>query len=264
MTGQISPYYLKKSQSEIFHHLIKVSGAAALTGEAISGHYEDAIYFLTTKKDTVSSYRKTAEQLLQKSLPLMEIYPKERSGEFMKYIKSMYSISGTRKLIFSCLPFFTISDELLNKLLNYNSVNEETAASIKSFVSAEKQRVISLLKKEKMTFIIPKLTKEDFEKNIPSLSLSALFLDCSIPYTFETYQSHFLQTKNFIHQYDNCILSINEYMKFNNIDITIINDKQVLVSKVKTPTIHFVIKHPRMVKSFDIFSITSGSRENTH
>ena len=259
MTGQISPYYLKNSQSEIFHHLIKVSGAAALSGEAISEHYEDAIYYLTTKKDTVSCYRKTAEQLLQKSLPLMEIYTKEHSNEFMKYIKSMYSISGSRKLIFSCLPFFTISGELLNKLLTHNSVNEETAASIKNFVCSEKQRVISLLEKEKITFIIPKLTKEDFEKNVPSLSLPALFLDCSIPYTFEIYQNHFSQTKDFVNQYDKCELIANDYMKFKNIDITIIKDKQVLVSKVKTPTIHFVIKHPRMVKSFDIFSITTDN-----
>lgn len=35
MTGQISPYYLKDNQNRFFSHLLKVSGAAALSGEAI-------------------------------------------------------------------------------------------------------------------------------------------------------------------------------------------------------------------------------------
>ena len=34
MTGQISPYYFKNTQGNTFLHLLKVSGAAALSGEA--------------------------------------------------------------------------------------------------------------------------------------------------------------------------------------------------------------------------------------
>lgn len=33
MTGQIAPYYLKNVQNNVFLHLLKVSGAAALSGE---------------------------------------------------------------------------------------------------------------------------------------------------------------------------------------------------------------------------------------
>ena len=38
MTGQISPYYLKNAQNNVFLHFLKVSGSAALSGEAIAGH----------------------------------------------------------------------------------------------------------------------------------------------------------------------------------------------------------------------------------
>ena len=41
MTGQISPYYLKGIQNGVFHHFLKVSGSAALTGEAIAGYHSD-------------------------------------------------------------------------------------------------------------------------------------------------------------------------------------------------------------------------------
>ena len=44
MTGQISPYYLKGAQNNVFMHLLKVSGSAALTGEAISGCHANGKY----------------------------------------------------------------------------------------------------------------------------------------------------------------------------------------------------------------------------
>ena len=41
MTGQISPDYLKGVQNNVFLHFLKVSDAAALSGEAISDHQAD-------------------------------------------------------------------------------------------------------------------------------------------------------------------------------------------------------------------------------
>ena len=50
MTGQISPYYLKNVQNNVFLHFLKVSGAAALSGEAIAGYHSDGKYYLTKSK----------------------------------------------------------------------------------------------------------------------------------------------------------------------------------------------------------------------
>ena len=47
MTGQISPYYLKSDPGNVFHHFLKVSGAAVLSGEAISGHHSEGRYYLS-------------------------------------------------------------------------------------------------------------------------------------------------------------------------------------------------------------------------
>ena len=44
MTGQISPYYLKTPANLTFSHLLKVSGSAALSGEAITGFHENGRY----------------------------------------------------------------------------------------------------------------------------------------------------------------------------------------------------------------------------
>ena len=44
MTGQISPYYLKGVQNNVFLHFLKVPGAAALSGEAINGFHAEGKY----------------------------------------------------------------------------------------------------------------------------------------------------------------------------------------------------------------------------
>ena len=41
MTGQIEPYYFKAPQGGVFLHFLRVSGTAALTGEAVSGHHSE-------------------------------------------------------------------------------------------------------------------------------------------------------------------------------------------------------------------------------
>ena len=50
MTGQISPYYFKNVHNNIFLHFLKVSGSAALLGEAIAGYHADGKYYLTKSK----------------------------------------------------------------------------------------------------------------------------------------------------------------------------------------------------------------------
>ena len=50
MTGQVSPYYLKNVQNNVFLHFLKVSGTAALSGEAIVGCHSDGRYYLTKNK----------------------------------------------------------------------------------------------------------------------------------------------------------------------------------------------------------------------
>ena len=79
MTGQVSPYYLKNVQGNIFSHFLKVSGSVALTGEAISGYHNEGKYYLTKNKDEVAYYKKRARQLLSKAYPLMEIFRATRA-----------------------------------------------------------------------------------------------------------------------------------------------------------------------------------------
>lgn len=46
---------------------------------------------------------------------------------------------------------------------------------------------------------------------------------------------------------------INEYKTFKNINIHITNNKFVIISKMKSPTIHLVLNHPILIKAIENF-----------
>ena len=104
MTGQISPYYLKNTQNNVFLHLLKVSGSAALAGEAISGHHSEGKYYLTKLKKEVKYYTKRAQALLADAYPLMEIYRSEKKKERQLFLLADLEKPGKRRSIFSSLP----------------------------------------------------------------------------------------------------------------------------------------------------------------
>ena len=86
MTGRIMPFYLKESNHGPFRHLLEVSGAAALAGEAISGHHAEGSLRLIVDPKELHYYQKRARALMEKAAPLMEIYTEERVPEFFEFL----------------------------------------------------------------------------------------------------------------------------------------------------------------------------------
>ena len=88
MTGQISPYYLTNDSGNILCHLDYVSGAAALSGECISGAHGRGKYHLTKNKDEVAYYRAKSQLLLKKAQPLMKIFRQNSEKAYRSFISS--------------------------------------------------------------------------------------------------------------------------------------------------------------------------------
>ena len=176
MTGQISPYYLKKSQSEVFSHLIKVSGGAVLSGEAITGHHADGRYYLTSSREELRYYRKRAHQLLELASPLMDIYDVNHRSGFDSFFRDAFNITGERKIICGSLPVVTLSGELCSKLFEQNNISSADADNISRFIRNYKNSFKQLLEREKIILEIPLLTKEQYEEIPLTVSLSEIAL----------------------------------------------------------------------------------------
>lgn len=253
MTGQISPYYFKNAPNDVFLHFLKVSGIAALSGEAVAGYHADGKYYLTKVKREVEYYRKRAEEMLKNAYPLMEIYRSERKNELNAFLLADIKTAGKRRSILSSLPLYTISDELLNRILTRNNIDAELKEKIKEYAKTQRKRMKKILETERIEDEIPDFVQENFTKSPPMLELSGIFCEEDIPYNEEEYTAHLKESMAFAEQNPNYTLKCSTAHAFHNLKIIIHEGQWVMVSKGKTPAIHFVIRHPKLRSAIECF-----------
>lgn len=255
MTGQISPFYLKGITTNFYHHFNYVSGPVALIGECINGYHKDGKYYLTNNKDELKYYKKKAANLLSKATPLMEIYRTDTKKSYEDFLIKSIDESGSRYDILSSLPIYTISRELLEQILIRNEISFSERTEILNYAKEQRNLFRFILNNYMITDEIPELTEAEFKKFPMSLSLSGLFLEKEISYTYEEYKIHLAQTKESAEVHEHYSVISNHTQAFRNIQIQTLQGKWVIISKSKTPVIHFVIHHPKMVHAIENFIV---------
>lgn len=251
MSGQISPYYLKNTQGTVFSNLLKVSGSAALTGEAINGYHAEGRYYLTNNKNEVAYYKKRAERLLSKAAPLMEIYRVDRAQAYNFFLNEDTKKEGARYYILSAFSLHTLSEDLLDRILCHNQIPQVEQEQIRQYVSGQKSIANTILSHSPITEEIPVLSREEFEQSPIVLPLSGLFYEREILYRWEDYTEHLQLVHAYRKHNSNYHIVENTASAFRNVQIYIHEGKWVLVSKNKTPAIHFLIRHPKMRHAFE-------------
>ena len=254
MTGQISPYYLSNLKNNIYNHLNYVSAAAALSGECINGFHNKGMYYLTTNKNEIEYYKEKSDLLLKKAKPLMEIYRESNIKEYHLFLKKDENIECDRTRYISSLPLFTISDELLIKILKRNKLTKEEINKIIKYKNNEFKHMNSILKKNKVFDYIYVIKEDEFISDTPSLLLNNLFIDKTINYTYKEYIEHLKLTNEYAKNNKNYNILTEEDKTFKNITITILKNNHVIISKNSNPTIHFVIRHPKLVAAIESFN----------
>ena len=253
MTGQISPYYLKGVQNNVFLHFLKVSGAAALSGEAINGFHAEGKYYLTKSKEEVAYYQKRAQELLKNAQPLMEIYREDKIRSLNAFLLSDAETPGKRRNILSSLPLYTMDAKYLEQLFVRHAIPEQDRTRILEYASAQRKMHETLLKNGTVADEIALPNAEEFERFPMLLSLSNIFYETSIPYTWQEYQEHLTQTRAYAASHPGYTLNESSGYVFRNLQIHIHEGKWVMVSKNKTPAIHFVIHHPKLCGAIENF-----------
>lgn len=254
MTGQVSPYYLKGVQNNVYCHFNYVSGTVALTGECINGYHNKGKYYLTNNKDDVAYYREKSSEILSKAAPLMRIYRKNNETAFNAFLKNDVMTGGDRHNVLSSLPLYTISDELLSNILKRNFLFDIDGEKVLAAVKQQKHFIETLLQDNSLFDEIPEISKEEFKEHPMSVSLSGIFYDKEITYTYDEYLEHLDLTRRFAESHQNYNMKPDKGQAFRNIQITMRENKWVMISKNKAPVIHFVIHHPKMVEAFNNFT----------
>ena len=253
MTGQVTPYYLKDTQNQIFHHLLKVSGSAALNGDAIKNHHLEGRDHLTNNKEEVRYYRKEAEYLLEHAKPLMEIFRLADADEFRKVTDSNFMETGKRRNILSAPSLFTMDHEYLERMLNDNNVEETVKNKVLFHHLYLQKNMEHVVENNEIAEELPYISDEEFESNPPSLCISDLFPGKDIHYTKQQYQDHLAMCKEYEKTHANYHISLSRRAVFRNLQIFIVTGKYVIISKNNSPVIHFVIRHPRLCSAIENF-----------
>ena len=261
MTGQISPYYIKGVQNQVYSHLHYSSGTAAMNGDCISGHHDMAHYYLTTNKEEAEFYRKNMKFLLKKAAPLMEIYTKEQQEQIESFLDEEAKIRGRRHRILAAPPLFAIKEERLHKIMERNPLTKQEKKEILDDYKKEKQRVSRILQHSVLFDEMTEVSKEEYKEHPASLPLSGCFLDKDIKLTYDEYRSCISDAENFCEDHRNYEYRMTKTEGFRNISITCFEGKWSMVSKNIAPAIHFVIRHPNLRSALENIELPVRDRQ---
>ena len=253
MTGQIEPYYFKAPQGGVFLHFLRVSGTAALTGEAVSGHHSEGRYYLTNNRTEVAYYRRRADALLENAKPLMEIYRADGASRLNAFLLADSRTPGRRRCVLSAPPLYTADPAFLTAVLQRHDVPAPDQERILAHAKSRREQAETILRDNEMVLALPRLTEEAFERYPMSLPLSGSFYERDIPYTYQEYLEHIDQTEQFAAVHSRCRLELTADSTFRNLQIVMHEGRWAMVSKEKSPAIHFVIRHVKLRSAIESF-----------
>ena len=253
MTGQISPYYLKKTQSGAFNHFLRVSGAAALSGEAIAGYHDRGRYYLSKTKDDIAYYKKRAEDLLKNAAPLMEIYREDGARRLSAFMLADAENVGRRRNILTVPPLYTAGADFLEGLLENRKIQAEDKNKILEFARSQREIAEKILENGSITDEMPIISREEFEQHPAVLPLSGMFYGKDICLAYDEYSEHIKQTEQFQKAHENYTAEFTRTNAFRNLQILIHEGQWAMISKGNAPAIHFVIHHPKLRSAIENF-----------
>ncbi len=228
-----------------------VSDVAALTSEGLSDNKDIYRSYMTENKLEVDYYRRKFEGLIDLSEKMIDVIGVDNNQQRKKFLKEDMKTAGKRTNILSTPPIYTISDELLRKILRRNDISAEDGKRIQSYIHNERDRVLSIMEHSRLEDHIPEVSRIDYDKKPVFLSLSGLFYDKDIFYTYDEYIEHLSSAQEFQDKYENYSLIVRNDLDYRNIQIFIHENEWVMISKNKSPAIHFIVRHPVMRRNLE-------------
>ena len=190
--------------------------------------------------------------MLAQAEPLMDIYREDDGARLSAFLLADSRTPGPRRQILSVPPLYTMEPAYLETLLTQQDVPEEERQRIAAYARVRREQIEHILPSDTVRLELPRLSPEAFAQFPPSLPLSGLFYERDVPYTYETYLAHVRQTEAFAAAHSHCRLEWTGGA-FRNLQICIHEGQWAMVSKGKSPAIHFVIRHPKLRSAIERF-----------
>jgi len=251
MTGQIHSYYFLQPASKIYGHISCVSGGAFLNGDYIVGYPNRGRYLFSRKPRDIDFGQEQASYLLKKGRPLMTSYRETRTEAFDTFLRQDAQMPGSRLAIRSAPPLFTLEPETLMQILKENHLEDASAQKILQHARQQRANLEALLKQGTLWDTIPCHPDGLLNGRPVTLPLQDCFFKGDVCYSKATYTAHFEQTMAFERNHPGYQCHLCNESAFTNIEIRIHRGKWAIISKQKSPAIHFVITHSWLIDAIE-------------
>ena len=97
--------------------------------------------------------------------------------------------------------------------------------------------------------------ESNYQNHPMHISASGCFYHTPITYTYRQAKKHWEETQAYAKKHEAYEVQINEQSVFTNIQIEVMENQYVMISKLQSPSIHFVIRHPKLVHALENFTV---------
>lgn len=250
LSGQIESYYIDSNQPFYMVSSFIVSDCGMISIDGLSDDGETCRVYTSTSEEEIDYYSSKFDRMLEHSRMMVELISDSESRN--RFLDGYNHIPGVRKELLSTPPIYTISDELLDRILERNRIAKSDRAIIRSYIKQERDRFRRIAEISRIEDHIPNVSREDYDTNPVFLSLSGLFYDRDIFYTYDEYVEHMRLAKMAEAEIENYSLVLREDMNYRKIQIFMNKGSWVMVSKNQKPAVHFIIRHPAIRNNLEI------------
>ncbi len=247
LCGRVQPWYLKEPTGGTFLHLIRSSGRASLTGEAIRGTMDDARFFLSTSPEEVAYTHHLADALLSMAQPLMTICTETEQDQFRSLCSSLTVPGGSYQLVLTAPPVFSMPPDLFGRICTLNGISATDAGRIRFRHHQIWSRLEEALMGGDLTIVLP-AAAEDEER---ALALPGQFLPKKLVYGKGQYEEHLACLWAFAKARPSVKIVMKDRPLFRNIELLLAKGRSVLVSRNAPPELHVLIHYPKMVQAIE-------------
>ena len=253
-SGRLTLYQLEGHSNLYYGHLLYSASDTALEGECVLSAMEQARFRLTRDKAEVRYCRQRAKSLLAAAAPLMEVYRSERAQELQAFLAQDAAAPGARRAVLSTLPLYTATDELLRAAVRRCGLEKRLEEEILRCAAVQRAQMEQILADgNTVTDVVPELTREEFEKAPPALPLFNVFIEQDVVCTYEEYRLHLQLTHAYAQAHPTYRVQTARARCARNLQILLHEGSWAMVSKSKSPAVHFVIRHEGMRRALESY-----------
>ena len=263
VSSRIEPFVFRKERNARFYHTIFLrSGGACIYGFFPTKGGDSRWYEYVTDKKRLRLLEREYNSMLSDATPFLKVFSGANSEGYRSYCTEQ---QGTRTILLSELPVFTMPEALLMRILDRVQMAEPLKGTVLDIYKGMRSRFRDLLRKDAVNLIL--CPAGDGTEKSRRLNFALDLVNLTIDYTKDEYAQHISAVMDLVKKEKKFHLTLLPESPFREIQIAMPGDA-VSVLRCKEPYTAFVFLNPTLTKSvsdylFELIGKYAADRHTT-